>query len=109
MDQHIVIPIALFACVTYAFRAVLDAILRERLLRLGVTQELVQAIVRGEERQRRNAALRGGLVFVLLALGFALIQGIGWNELNAGAVGILAAAIGLAQLGYFILSRRMDL
>lgn len=107
MDAHIVVPLALFACVTYAFRAVLDAALRYRLLRMGSSPDLVRAILDGEERQRRIVALRWGIVLTALAIAFALIKALGWNEVSPGVIAVLAATTGLGNLAFFTVSKRL--
>jgi hypothetical protein len=104
--QHILIPIALFACVTYAFKAVLDAVMRYRMLREPGTEELLRTIVQAEEEQRRLASLRWGLILVALAGGFALIQTVDWREINAGAVAVLAFCTGAGHLVFYAMSRR---
>jgi hypothetical protein len=107
MDQHIVVPIAVFVCVAYAFKAVLDAGMRYWILRSGETVERVQAILQGEERQRRLASLRWGIVLVVLAIGFGLIQVLGWKDLSPGVIAVLAATTGLGNLAFFAISRRI--
>jgi hypothetical protein len=107
MDVHIVVPLALFVCVTYALKAVLDAALRYRLFRAATSPDVIRAILEGEDHQRQGAALRWGIVSTCLALGFALIRFLGWNEISSGVVAILAAAIGLGNLALFAVFRRL--
>jgi hypothetical protein len=108
MDTHIVVPLALFACVTYALKAVLDGALRYRLLRAGGSPDVIRAILEGEDHQRQRAALRWGIVSTSLAVGFALIKLLGWSEISSGVVAVLAAAIGLGNLAFFAVSRRLN-
>lgn len=105
--QHILVPIALFLCVTYAFKAVLDAVMRYRMLHEPGTEDLLRSILQGEERQRRLASLRWGVLLVAVALGFAAIQAIGWQEVNPGAIAVLALCTGLGHLAFYLLSRRL--
>jgi len=107
MDVHVVIPLALFACVTYVLKAVMDAALRYRLLRAAVSSDVLRAVLEGEDHQRKVVALRWGILSSSLALGFGLIALLGWNEISPGVVAILAAAIGLGNLVLFAVIRRL--
>ena len=107
MDVHVVIPLALFACVTYVLKAVMDAALRYRLLRAAVSSDVLRAVLEGEDHQRKVVALRWGILSSSLALGFGLIALLGLNEISPGVVAILAAAIGLGNLVLFAVIRRL--
>jgi hypothetical protein len=107
MDVHIVVPLALFGCLTYAFKAVLDAALRYRLTRAVGSAEVMRTILDAEENHRQATALRWGIVATSLALGFALIKALDWNDISAGVIAILAAAIGLGNLLFFAIVRRV--
>ncbi len=103
--QHTIVPLALFVCITYAFRVVVDAIMRYRMLREPGTEDLLRSILQGEQTERRLASLRWGLLATALAIGFALIEAIGWHEITAGAVAILLACTGASHLTYYLLTR----
>jgi len=103
--QHILVPIALFACFTYAFKAVLDAVVRQRMLREPGTEDLLHSILKEEQQQRRLSSLRWGLLSLALAGGFAIIQTVGWVELSTGALAILLACTGLGHLIFYALTR----
>lgn len=103
--QHIIVPLALFLCVTYAFKAALDAIMRERLLKEHASEETIELIFAGERAQRRLAALRWGILLVFVAAGFGIVQWIGWQDINAGVVAVLVGATGLGHLLYYALTR----
>ncbi|HEU4663198.1 MAG TPA: hypothetical protein VFS55_04135 [Dokdonella sp.] len=104
--QHTLVPLALFACVTYAFKAVLDAVMRERLLKERASEETIDLILAGERAQRRLAALRWGILLVSIAAGFGIVQWIGWQELDAGVIAVLVGATGVGHLVFYTLSRR---
>ena len=104
--QHTLVPLALFLCVTYAFKAVLDAVMRERLLKERASEETIDLILAGERAQRRLAALRSGILLVSIAAGFGLVQWIGWQEINAGVVAVLVGATGVGHLVFYALARR---
>jgi len=104
--QHTLVPIALFVCVTYAFKAVLDAIMRYRLLHEPGTEELLRALLAGEAEERRIASLRWGILLIALALGFVVIQAFGWTDVTPGAIGVLAGSFGLGHLTFYAITRR---
>ena len=102
-----IIPIAGFVCITYAIKAVVDARVRRQMVESNGSQELVRSILEGEESRRRHGSLRWGIVLVALAAGFAIIQGSGWTEPNAGSFAVLVGAVGLGNLAYYFASRRL--
>ena len=106
MALHNLVPIVFFLCATYVIKAVIDSMMRLRLLRAGGSEELLRSILQGEELQRRHASLRTGMTLVALALAFAGIQAFGWTDLTPGVVAFLAGAIGIANLAFYALSRR---
>lgn len=101
------IPISLFVCTTYAIKLLVDARVRRQLVSANVSEELVRSIVEGDERRRRHASLRWGVVLVALALGFCVIELAGWQSVTPGVVAILLGATGLGNLTYFGVSRRL--
>ncbi|MFC3714622.1 DUF6249 domain-containing protein [Luteimonas soli] len=107
MNFDILIPITLFVCVAYAIKAVVDARVRRQMVESNSSEALVQSILEGEELRRRHGSLRWGIVLVALAAGFAIVQGSGWTEPNAGAFAVLLAAVGLGNLAYYAVSRRL--
>ncbi len=107
MNQHILVPIVLFACVTYAFKAALDAALRYRLVRTGSSEAMVRAVFDGEAAQQTRLALRWGVVLTTLGIGFAIVQALGWNDVTPGSVGIVLAATGIGHLVFALLARRL--
>jgi predicted outer membrane lipoprotein len=106
MDFAIFIPITLFACITYAIKVVVDARVRRQLISAGGSQELVRSIVAGEDLRRRNASLQWGLILVALAIGFGVIQALGWESMSPGLIAILAGATGLGNLAFFAVVRK---
>ncbi len=106
MDQHTLVPLALFACITWAFKATLDAVMRYRMLREPGTEHLLQSILLGEQAQRRLASLRWGLLLIAIAIGFALIEFLGVRGVTPGAVALLVGCTGIAHLIYYALSRK---
>jgi len=105
MDFELLIPITLFLCVTYAIKALLDARTRGKLIAANGSEELIRSLVQNEEQQRRHASVRWGVVLVCLAVGFALIEFFGWDEITPGAIAVLLGATGIGNLVSFYISR----
>jgi hypothetical protein len=105
MNAGILIPITLFLCVTYAIKALLDARTRNKLIAANGSEELIRSLVQNEEQQRRHASVRWGIVLVCLAVGFALIEFFGWDEVTPGAIALLLGATGIGNLVSFYISR----
>ena len=107
MDFELLIPITLFLCVTYAIKALLDARTRGKLIAANGSEELIRSLVQNEEQQRRHASVRWGVVLVCLAVGFALIEYFGWDEVTPGAIAVLLGATGVGNLISFYISRNL--
>ena len=67
--------------------------------------ELARALVRDQERQRRMSVLRWSIVLVALALGFGLVEWLGWSEVSPGFIAMLAGATGVGNLVFFAITR----
>ena len=108
MDFEALIPITLFVCITYAIKAFVDARMRSKLLaNNGASEEMLRSLVQHEEQQRRHAAVRWGIVLVCLAVGFALIEYFGWDEVTPGAIAVLLGATGIGNLVSYSVSRNL--
>lgn len=103
--RQIIVPLALFVCITYAFRVLVDAVMRYRMLREPGTEDLLRSILQGEQAERRLSSLRWGLLGTFLAVGFAIIDLLDAHDVTPGAIAILLAATGSSQLLYFALTR----
>lgn len=110
MDKGEIIPIVLFLCITfgitYVVRLLVTARLRIKMLQVCSSRELVDAVVQGDARRDQMSALRWGILTLSEAIGFGIIQGMGWNEVNPGVVAMLLGAFGLGSLLFFMLARR---
>lgn len=106
--RQILVPIALFICITYAFRIVVQALLHYRMTREPGTEEILQSILTGERADRRLSSLRWGLLAVALSLGFFILNQIDVDGLSPMAFAVLLGATGLSQLLYFVLTRGND-
>lgn len=107
MRFEILIPIVLFLCITYAIKAVLDARTRKQMIQTNGSQDLVRSMLEGEEIHRRHSSLRWGVTLVTLALGFAWVQAAGWTEVNPGVIAVLVGAVGVGNLAYYLMSRKL--
>jgi hypothetical protein len=103
---RVFVPIFLFVCALIAFKALLDAVIRLRLMHLGQNETTLRALFDADRFQRRAGALRTGLALVALAVGSALIEIFGWRDVTAGAVAAIALPLGIGELIFFFLSQR---
>lgn len=108
MDAEVIVFVTLFACVTYTIKALLDARTRAKLIAANGSEEMIRSLVQNEERQRRHAAVRWGVVLVCLAIGFALIEYFGWDDVTPGAIAVLLGATGVGNLIWFAVSRKLS-
>lgn len=104
--QRVLVPIALFVCATIAFKALLEAVIRMRLMHLGQSETSLQAMLNADRFQRRAGALRSGIALVALACGAALIEAFGWRDVTPGAVAAVVLPMGLGELVFFFVSQR---
>lgn len=107
MNFDVLIPVTLFICVTYAIKAVVDARARGKLLAAGGSEEMVRTLLQSEEALRRHAGLRWGVLLLSLALGFALVEAFGWDEVTPGVIAVLLAATGVGNLAAYAVARRV--
>jgi hypothetical protein len=107
MDFGMLVPITLFICITYMIKALLDSRTRAKLIASNGSEELIRSLVQNEEQQRRHASVRWGVVLVSLAVGFALIEFFGWDEVTPGAIAVLLGATGVGNLVSFYISRSL--
>ena len=98
--------IALFVCATFAFKALLDAFVRLRMLRVGVTEASLRALIESDVFQRRSGALRSGIALLAMSIGAALIELFGWREITPGAVAAVVAPMGVGELIFYFISQR---
>ena len=106
--QHIVVPSVLFLCVTYGFKVAVDAVVRYRMFKEGVSESLLQTILLDEQMQRRMAALRWGIFLVAIGISFALIKIFGWTDVGPASVAVVAICAGLGLLTFHAITRRRD-
>jgi hypothetical protein len=104
--QRVLVPIALFVCATIAFKALLEAVIRMRLMQLGQSETSLRALLDSDRFQRRAGALRSGIALVALACGAALIEAFGWRDVTPGAVAAVVLPMGIGELLFFFLSQR---
>lgn len=106
MNLEVLIPITLFVCIVYAIKVVVDARTRAKLIQAHGSDELLRSLVAGEAAQRRHASLRWGVLLLALAVGFALIEAFGWDEVTPGVIAVLLSSAGLGNLAYYLAARR---
>lgn len=99
-------PIALFVCATIGLKALLDAVIRLRLMHLGQSETSLRALLDADRTQRRSGALRSGIALVALACGAAVIEAFGWRDVTPGAVAAVVLPMGIGELIFFFVSQR---
>jgi hypothetical protein len=108
MNLELLIPITLFICVTYAIKLVVDSRVRWKMLQGGIgSEELFRSMMQGEELRQRQGSLRWGMILLTLAIGFGIIQIMGWTEVNAGVIALLVGATGLGNVLSFVVARKI--
>jgi len=105
MDPAIIILPALFATLAFALKTLVDARSRAQLLRANPQEGLVQSILRGEERRRRQSALRWGIVLVFLAAGFGIVGIMGWTQPSPGVMAVLLGTTGAGNIASYLVCR----
>ncbi|WP_324146359.1 hypothetical protein [Dyella sp.] len=110
MDKSEIIPIVLFLCITfgitYIVRLLVTARLRIKMLQVCSSKELVDVVVQSDARRDQMSALRWGILTLMEAIGFGIIQVAGWDDVNPGVVALLLGTFGLGSLLFFMLARR---
>jgi hypothetical protein len=107
MDTALFVPIAMFACIAYSIKAVVDARVRKQLVSSNGSPELVAKIMQNDEANRRLSSLRWGVTLLALAAGFGIVEAMGWTEVNPGAIAVLIGALGLGNLATFAVTRKL--
>ena len=107
MDFALLVPISLFVAIAYSIKAVVDARVRKQLVSSNGSPELVRNILQGDETNRRLSSLRWGITMVALALGFGIVEGAGWTDITPGVIAVLVGAMGLGNLGFYAMSRKL--
>jgi len=109
MNPNDLLIVGFFASVTFIVKTLVDARVRWKMLRTEVeSAQLVRAVLEADEHRRRTGSLRWGIVLTALAVAFGAIQAIGWTEINAGVIALLAGATGLGNLLAFAACQRMS-
>jgi hypothetical protein len=103
---RVLVPIALFVCATIAFRALLEAVIRMRLMHAGQSEASLRALLDADRFQRRAGALRSGIALVALACGAGLIETFGWSDVTPGAVAAVVLPMGIGELIFYFFSQR---
>ena len=107
MDFDLLIPITLFVSIAYAIKATADAYTRRRIIELRGTEDVVRELLAGEAHRRRQASLHWGVVLLMLAIGFGLLEIVGANEVTPGVVAVLLGATAIGNLGFYLVERKL--
>ena len=107
MEKNIIIPIALFLCVTYTIKIVVEAYSRRKLLQIKGPTEDLALVLENEAAALRQNSLRWGLVLLAIGIGFGLLEIFNLRDVTAGMFAILLGMTGLGHLVYFFLARHL--
>ena len=107
MNFEILIPITLFVAIAYVIKVIVDARTRRALIGANGSEELVRSIMAGEDLRQKHSSLRWGVTLLAIAVGFGLIEAGGWQEITPGVIAVLAGAVGIGNLAYYMFSRRV--
>jgi fatty acid desaturase len=107
VDKSIVVPLGLFVAVVYTIKLLVDARMRFLFFK-GNAPDTVEALYRGEERARRLASLRWGLVLCCVALGLTVAGLMQWQALSLPSLAVMVAALGLGHLASFFAAQHLD-
>ena len=105
MDKHILIPLALFLCITYAFKSVLDVYARRKSRESVHSPEMMRHAIDQEQRVQRRNALRWGIALVALSLASGLIGFFHLDDSPVLSIAVLLGAAGVANLCYVAITR----
>ena len=110
MDKGILVPIVLFLCITlgivYIVRLLVNARQRIKMLQVCGSTELVESVLQADTHRYQMSALRWGVLALMEAIAFGIIQALGWTTINPGVVAVLLGAFGLGSILSFLLGRR---
>jgi hypothetical protein len=107
MDPALIVLPALFATIAFSLKTIVDARSRTKLLESNPHEGLVQSILEGEERRRRQSALRWGIVLVFLAAGFWIVEIMGWTRPSSGMIAVLLGTTGFGNIASYFVCRRI--
>jgi hypothetical protein len=108
MDPALLILPALFATIGFSLKTIVDARSRAKLLQSNPHESLVESILRGEERRRRQSALRWGIVLVFLAAGFGIVGIMEWTHPSPGVIAVLLGATGFGNIASYLVCRTIE-
>jgi len=110
MHKDVVVPVVLFLCITfgivYIVRLLVSTRQRIKMLQVCGSTELVESVLHAETHRYQMSALRWGVLALMEAIAFGVIQALGWTTVNPGVVAVLLGAFGLGSILSFVLGRR---
>ena len=103
----LLLPVAVLTTIAFCLKIIVDARSRTKLLQSNPHEGLVEAILKGEERRRRQSALRWGIVLVFVAAGFGIVETMGWTRPSAGVIAVLLGTTGLGNIVSYLVCRKV--
>lgn len=94
------IPMVGFVCVVGIIKIITDNRVRRRLAETHATEDMVRSILEADERNRDEGSLKWGIVAVVIAISFALIDIFDMSPERPGTFGLVIGAAGVGLLVY---------
>ena len=107
MDPAAVVLLAMFATIAFSLKTIVEARARTKLLQSNPHEGLVKSILNGEERRRRQSALRWGIVLVFLAAGLGIVEIMEWTRPSPGVIAVLLGTTGLGNIASYLVCRKV--
>ena len=104
--KQIIVPLALFVCITYTVKIIMDARVRRRLVESSASESLVRSLIEADELSRRTSAMKWGLVLTAIGGAFGVIELLKLEADRAGTFGLVFFAAGVGLLAYHVLAQR---
>lgn len=101
----ILLPFFLALCIIAVIRMVVDARLRRRLAETHASEDMVAALVKADEENRRQSSLKWGLVLTAMGSALCLIDIFDLTVEDPTAFGLLIGFAGLGMLAYHAMRR----
>lgn len=108
MQLEMLIPVSLFIAIAASIKFVMEYRFRRKLAETHASEDLVKAMLLADEQSRRTAALKWGIVLVLLGLAFGLIDLLGLGPHDPATIGLLLGSAGVGMLGFHWIARKVN-
>lgn len=102
------IPITFFICITLAIKFIVENGTRRKIVSTNASEDLIRVMFDADERSRKNASMKWGLVLISVGVAFGVIEVFEMRMETPGAFALLSIAAGAALLVHHRLSRTIE-